>query len=578
MNLFLIVAMAAALIGTASAAAILAQDWRQPVNRYAGLLIAGVAWWGTCDVWRLLAQDPESALLASKASSPGWVMIGPLALSLVLSMQRRPSRRVTRLVPWAFGLSGLFVVATFVTPWMFGEPQRAPSGWVVPPGPLVVILLVVSLIEVVPAAIFGLSRIRTSPSASDRAQVRWIAIGVLLPLLLIPATNVLLPLLGRPTVRLGSLAFALFGAMIAWVSLRHGTSPIARGGFARQMVNAHPDGVAVVAFSGEILSASDGLGRLLDEPAHALEGRTLADLLELPEGDALSELRHTEAALHAGDGREIPVAVTSQILPDRRGLDFALLVVIRDLREVAALRSQLVTSGRLAAIGQLAAGIAHEINNPMAFVRTNLTLLGEHWESLQKAPPSDEERRRVFAEGEELLDESLEGVARACAIVRDINNFSHAGSGRREHVDIHALLDNVLRVAMPHLGEPVRVERDFKPVPTVWGASQELKQVFLNLLLNAAQALDSHGVLRVSTRPDGDQVLVQICDNGCGIPEEALDKVFDPFFTTKPVGEGTGMGLFISYQIVRNHGGELTVDSTPEEGTTVSVRLPTHPA
>jgi signal transduction histidine kinase len=366
--------------------------------------------------------------------------------------------------------------------------------------------------------------------------------------------------------------------MIAWVSLRHGTSPIARGGFARQMVNAHPDGVAVVAFSGEILSASDGLGRLLDQPANALEGRALSDVLDLPESDALRELRHTEAALRTNDGREIPVSVTSQILPDRRGLDFALLVVIRDLREVAALRSQLVTSGRLAAIGQLAAGIAHEINNPMAFVRTNLTLLGEHWQSLQKAPPSEEERARIFAEGEELLDESLEGVARACAIVRDINNFSHAGSGQREHVDVHSLLENVLRVAMPHLGAPVRLERDFEPVPTAWGASQELKQVFLNVLLNAAQALDSRGVLRISTRHDGDQVLVRVCDDGCGIPEEALDRVFDPFFTTKPVGEGTGMGLFISYQIVRNHGGELTVDSAPEEGTTVSVRLPTHPA
>ncbi len=578
MNLFLIIALAAALIGTASAAAILTQDWRQPVNRFAGLLIAGVAWWGVCDVWRLLAPDPEWALLAAKASAPGWVLIGPLAMSLVLSAQRRPSRRVTRLVPWAYGLAGLFTLVTFFTPWMFGEPRLIGSGWIVPPGPLVVVLLVVSLIEVVPAAIFGLSTIRVSRSASDRAQARWIATGVLFPLVLIPATNVLLPLLGRPTVRLGSLGFALFGAMLAWVSLRHGTSPIARGGFARQMVNAHPDGVAVVAFSGEIYSASDGLGRLLGEPAIGLEGRLLSDVLDVPVREALTELRHTEAVLRADGGRRIPVAVSSQILPDRRGLDFALLVVIRDLREVAALRSQLVTSGRLAAIGQLAAGIAHEINNPMAFVRTNLTLLGEHWESLQKAPSGEDERRRIFAEGEELLDESLEGVARACAIVRDINNFSHAGSGRREHVDVHSLLENVLRVATPHLGHPVRVEREFEPVPTAWGASQELKQVFLNLLLNAAQAMNSRGVLRISTHPDGDQVLVRVCDDGCGIPEDSLEKVFDPFFTTKPVGEGTGMGLFISYQIVRNHGGELTVDSAPDAGTTVSVRLPTLPA
>jgi signal transduction histidine kinase len=294
--------------------------------------------------------------------------------------------------------------------------------------------------------------------------------------------------------------------------------------------------------------------------------------------DPRSEIPYTESVLRNAEGREIPVAVTSQMLPDRRGLDFAHLVVIRDLREVAALRSQLVTSGRLAAIGQLAAGIAHEINNPMAFVRTNLSLLREHWESLQKDPmPDPEERSRVFVEGEELLEESLEGVARACAIVRDINNFSHAGSGRREHVDLHALLQNVLRVAAPHLHGSLDVECDFAPVPTAWGASQELKQVFLNLVLNAAQAMGSEGRLRVTTRREAEHVLVQVSDNGCGIPEGSMEKVFDPFFTTKPVGEGTGLGLFISYQIVRNHGGDLTVESNPGDGTTVTVRLPVRP-
>jgi C4-dicarboxylate-specific signal transduction histidine kinase len=244
------------------------------------------------------------------------------------------------------------------------------------------------------------------------------------------------------------------------------------------------------------------------------------------------------------------------------------VVVARDLREVVSLRSQLITSGRLAAVGELAAGIAHEINNPIAFVRSNLgalrALLGR-----AEARLSAEEQ----GEGRELIGESLEGVDRVAAIVRDVKGFAHAGSPQPEAVELAPLLDSVLRVAGPELRH-ARVEVVHGEVSAVRGAAQELKQVFLNLVVNAAQAVERGGAIRIHTREQGERALVSVDDQGCGIDGDTLERIFDPFFTTKPVGKGTGLGLSISYEIVRRHGGQMAVTSTPGRGTSVQVELP----
>ena len=575
-NLPILIALLAATIGAASAAAIVTLGPGVRANQLAGLLLTGVAWWAMGDVLRLLAPDASWALRAAEVSAPGWIFMGPLALHLA-SVMRAPAGAWARpLVPWSYALFGAFLAGAWLAPgWMFEKVIREPDGWVVVPGPGVIVVMLATLVHVVPVAAYGVRVFRRSPSASDRARLRWLAAGVALPIVTIPTFNVILPMLGQPSVRLGSLALATFGAVVAWTAHRHGTSPLGGGGLARQIVDAHPDGVALVFPSGEIGSASEGLARLTGRPTWLLEGRSLDSLLNPPLEEPQREASYVETHLCRDDGERVPVSVDTRPLADRRGLDLGCVVVIRDLREVADLRSQLVTSGRLASMGQLAAGIAHEINNPMAFVRTNLTLLREHWQRMEKEPPPAE-RENLLSEADELLEESLEGVERACAIVRDVNAFSHAGTGEREPVELAELLENVLRVASPHLHRGVRVVRRFRAIPPADGAPQELKQVFLNLLLNAAHALGELGTITVETAAESNAVVVRVCDDGCGIPEADREKVFDPFFTTKPVGEGTGMGLFISYQIVRNHGGEFTIESAPDQGTRVSVRLPIH--
>jgi two-component system NtrC family sensor kinase len=173
-----------------------------------------------------------------------------------------------------------------------------------------------------------------------------------------------------------------------------------------------------------------------------------------------------------------------------------------------------------------------------------------------------------------MIDESLEGVDRASAIVRDVKGLAHAGRGERAMADLNELLDGVLRMAAPQLRVTAVVEKNYGLIPLVACAPQELQQVFLNLVLNASQAIARSGTIRVRTEAQDRSVMVWIEDDGCGIEASLLDRIFDPFFTTKPVGEGTGLGLGIAHEIVRKHGGEITIDSKPGRGTVFGVRLP----
>jgi two-component system NtrC family sensor kinase len=277
------------------------------------------------------------------------------------------------------------------------------------------------------------------------------------------------------------------------------------------------------------------------------------------------------------DGERVPVSVTTSDLCNRRGLAIGSVAVVRDLREVYELRHRLITSARLAAVGELAAGIAHEINNPIAYVRANLTQLQDHWKTVRSEVAGDRPNAllaEVFAEAEELFFESLEGVERAAEIVRGVKGFAHAGPGTRELTDINSLLDDVLRMAAPQLCDRVRIERRFEELRPVSCSSQELKQVFLNLVLNAGQAVEATGIIGISTEWVEDKVVVRVEDNGPGIDPEILDRIFDPFFTTKKVGEGTGLGLGIAYQIIRAHDGDISVTSQPGAETVFTVRLP----
>jgi signal transduction histidine kinase len=242
------------------------------------------------------------------------------------------------------------------------------------------------------------------------------------------------------------------------------------------------------------------------------------------------------------------------------------------LDEVRRIEAQLVVSDRLVSVGTLAAGIAHEINNPLACVLTNLSLAASDLAALAAAGKLDPE---ILAE----VEDAEAAAQRVRAIAQDLRVFSHGDDERVGPVDVEGVVESAVRMARNEVKHRATVEKRFARVPWVWGNEARLGQVFLNLVLNAAQAIPEGAadrnriVVETSLAEDG-TVRVDVSDTGCGMTPEVLRRVFTPFFTTKPTGTGSGLGLAISRRIVDALGGAISIESAPGRGTVVHVFLP----
>lgn len=257
--------------------------------------------------------------------------------------------------------------------------------------------------------------------------------------------------------------------------------------------------------------------------------------------------------------------------------------------------NQLLQSEKLAAIGQLAAGVAHEINNPIGFVNSNLGTLKVYVEKLfvmldlyqtmettaapellQQISEAKKEADFDFLREDivDLLMESMDGTSRVRKIVQDLRDFSRPAQDDWKMTDLHACLESTLNVVRNEIKYKAELNREYSELPLVECQPYQLNQVFLNLLVNAAQAIAERGKITIRTLRQGDLVAVAVGDTGCGIPPEQRAHVFDPFYTTKPIGMGTGLGLSVAYGIVERHTGHIEVDSEPGQGTTFTVWLP----
>ncbi len=292
------------------------------------------------------------------------------------------------------------------------------------------------------------------------------------------------------------------------------------------------------------------------------------------------ELQHRHAALEKSEQR---YKALTETLEQR---------VKQQVKTIESAQIKLYESEKLASVGRLAAGVAHEINNPIGFIRSNLSTAVSYLESLDKigalvesgasagalqAAWHAEDMSFVQQDMKDILDESINGADRIAAIVKDLKGFSRINEAAEENADINQIIRQMCNVAVAELRNKAEVVMDLGEIPLLHCQPGELGQVFLSLLINAVDAMTSVGKIQFRTLIREGHISIEVRDNGCGMPESTLSHIFDPFFTTKEVGKGMGLGLTVCLNIIKAHGGTLEIKSKPNVGTLVSISLPLKP-
>jgi PAS domain S-box-containing protein len=390
------------------------------------------------------------------------------------------------------------------------------------------------------------------------------------------------------------------------------------GPYGDEILQNMNSALLVIDADGKIAACNPPAELILGEQGEMLRGRSLRHWFasDAPGEDciarSLSEgtrFRGAESTITRSDGTFVPIGISCAPIVDANGACVGVVANFQDLTEIKQLQRQVLQTEKMASIGQLAAGVAHEINNPMGFIHANLFQMAEYVTDLRRVFSAVEDLRKAVARGDArevgeaaaLLDataeetqvdfllsdlgkairESQEGSERIRHIVQDLRDFSHLDTGERVLADINQCLDSTANIVWPMMKHLVVLEKEYHELPSVACYPMQLKQVFMNLLVNAFQAIEEKiggraetGRIHLRTEVRDGRVVVSVSDTGAGISPENLGRIFDPFFTTKKVGVGTGLGLSTCYSIVRRNGGTLRVESQLGRGSTFQVHLP----
>jgi len=383
--------------------------------------------------------------------------------------------------------------------------------------------------------------------------------------------------------------------------------------FLSSVVKQSSDGMAIADLNGKLLFVNQAWKRMHGfEEAENLIGKNLSifhNEEQLRNEVEPFKRRVIEKGFNTGevghirkDGSVFPTQMTVSLLKDENGNPIAMASVAADITKRKETEQMLIQSEKMASIGFLAAGITHEINNPIGFIDSNLNTMDGYIEKInpylrevrglvettagEKAAVSGdivnelkslEEKYKIgfiLQDLKDIVKESLEGTARVKKIVSDLRDFSRIEKSEFEPADINEIIQKSLNLVWNELKYKAEIIKEFGSLPKTECIPQRLEQVFINLLLNAAQAIEVKGTIRIKTFAVQNAVKVQISDTGKGIPKAHLDKVFDAFFTTKDPGKGTGLGLSISHRIIQDHRGNIEVESEEGAGATVTVTLP----
>jgi len=355
----------------------------------------------------------------------------------------------------------------------------------------------------------------------------------------------------------------------------------------RATIELAADAIFVKDMDGRYTLLNPTAARRFDRPAAECLGKTDVELLgaerarELVEADRrVAETGRGVALEHRAVVGGVERVLSTSLVPfvSEAGELLGVLGSSHDVTERKRMEAQLHLADRMVSVGTLAAGVAHEINNPLAYVTGNLDYVRSRIGDVISGIGDPAELPDLVV----AIDDAIEGTERMRAIVRDLRTFSRPDENERSAVDVTRVIDVAIRMSQPAIRHRARLLKQSGAMPPVVGNAARLGQVLVNLLVNSVQAMPPErgaedNEIRVSAESRGGEVVIELRDNGVGIPEEVRRHIFDPFFTTKPVGEGTGLGLWICRNSVAAMGGDISVETEPGRGTLFRVRLPAAP-
>jgi PAS domain S-box-containing protein len=554
-------------------------------------LLTAVALWSAGEVQSLLRIGTDSELVGTAIGFLGVVIVPPLWLLLAAQQARAPivvrRLRASTAILLLPSLVAYVAVVTNASHHLFFNVDVAfdtpPVDSVQAGGPIFWAFALWSQLCGLGGTLLLLSSTRHVRSHPRRRPAILLAAAALLPLLVnaLVLVNVS-PLAPDPTPLALTISLALVTTAIFRFRILDGTLPLAR----RDVLEHLSDGLLIADVDGVVLDLNLAATQLLGR--RDLRGRTLLEALRSVDWDI--DRARLEAGLAFLEEGTPPVAtvlrsrddrwveMSGAVVLGRHGVPAGQYVVLHDRTEQRRYERLVHQSQKLETVGGMVAGIAHEVNNPLSYVRSNLgTLLHLSGAVERRIDAFPEEEREGLAEMRQITEETLDGVERIGRIVDGLRRFSRPHSDEALPVDLNAVARQAVRLAELHANRDVIVTaRLAQALPRVKGSADRLGQVALNLLMNAKHALSGRpfGRIAVETLARRGGVELHVSDNGPGIPEEIQDRIFDPFFTTKGPDEGTGLGLSIAFDIVREHGGSLEIVSRPGEGARFIVRLP----
>lgn len=576
MHLHIAIPLAAAIGACAITSTILARDPTSRRTQIAASILIAAGVWALCDFFAVVFANRGWALPLLRAANVPILIIPPLALRLGFEQREDLSARFTPLLRPVWLASAVLAPIALASDWMIDDVVWSPWGWSTRMGPLYPLIFVPGVVSATAALlIFGSPSQAESDAPFEERGARWLAWISTLLLILIPMTEVFAPLLGIAAPRVGALGVTVLGASLWFLSLGFGEYVPPPAAIAREILEDLHDGLALITRDGRVRAANTAFARLRGvAEGSQVEGEVVRWLAvtpdELPDGGA-----EIETTLRAIDGSRVPVSASRTSLRDDEGADLGNVLVLRDLREVVRLRRRLVTAGRLAAVGELAAGIVHEVNNPIAFIQSNLHSLQKNDVSaigIIEQALGPERLPAPLQDVGHLVGQSLQEIARVTQVVKAIRGFSHMGTIGVQANDVNALLEDAVRIAHPQLRTRATLVRDYREVPPVECEGQDIRHVFLELILNAAEGLSGNGTIRLCTHADDTGVTVEVSDDGPGYSASQVARIFEP--TLGREEEGAVADLCVAYQIVRQHGGNIEMESEPDRGSSVRVHLP----